>query len=155
MASAKAAVLGKSTKADLPELFNEPFDLAYNMMAGKENTWLFDATPTLEVVKGAVTQCDMAVWAHDLEQPGHLRASIEWFSTLPQDVKDDAGYESTKLTMPVLTIEGDKAMGGALQAQAKLVATNVASVVLMDTGHWLMEQRPAEIKAQLRKFLGN
>lgn len=39
--------------------------------------------PSLEVVKGAVTSCDMAVYAHYLEQPGHLRASIEWFATLP------------------------------------------------------------------------
>jgi hypothetical protein len=57
--------------------------------------------------------------------------------------------------MPVLTIEGDKAMGGALQVQAKLVATNVTSIVLMDTGHWLMEQRPAETKAALKKFFDN
>jgi len=46
-------------------------------------------------------------------------------------------------------------MGGALQTQAKLVATNVTSVVLTDTGHWLMEQRPAETKAELKKFFGN
>jgi pimeloyl-ACP methyl ester carboxylesterase len=55
----------------------------------------------------------------------------------------------------VLTIEGDKAMGGALQAQAKLIANNVTSIVLTDTGHWLMEQRPTETKAELKKFFGN
>ena len=54
--------------------------------------------------------------------------------------------------MPVLTIEGDKAMGGALAIQAKMVATNVTSITLPDTGHWLMEQRPEELKAELRKF---
>ena len=57
--------------------------------------------------------------------------------------------------MPVLTIEGDKAMGGALQVQAKLVANNVTSIILTDTGHWLMEQRPAETIAELKKFLSN
>ena len=100
-------------------LFNEPFDLAYNMMAGKEKTWIFDATPTLEVVKGAVTQCDMAVWTHFLEQPGHLRASIEWFSTLPQDLKDDAIYEKVKLTMPVLAIGGSASLGSSVAAQVR------------------------------------
>jgi pimeloyl-ACP methyl ester carboxylesterase len=54
--------------------------------------------------------------------------------------------------MPVLTIEGDKAMGGALEIQAKLVADNVTSIKFADTGHWLMEQRPAETKAALKKF---
>ena len=55
-------------------------------------------------------------------------------------------------SMPVLTIEGDKAMGGALEIQAKMVANNVTSIVMTDTGHWLMEQRPAETKAALKKF---
>ena len=45
--------------------------------------------------------------------------------------------------MPVLTIAGDKAMGGALEIQAKLVGEKVRSITLTDTGHWLMEQRPA------------
>ena len=44
-------------------------------------------------------------------------------------------------------------MGGALEVQAKIVASNVTSITLRDTGHWLMEQRPAEVKAELRKFL--
>jgi hypothetical protein len=57
--------------------------------------------------------------------------------------------------MPVLTIEGDKAMGGALEVQAKIVATKVTSIALKDTGHWLMEQRPAEIKTELKKFFVN
>lgn len=57
--------------------------------------------------------------------------------------------------MPVLTIEGDKAMGGALEIQAKLVSDNVTSIKLADTGHWLMEQRLAETKAALKNFFGN
>jgi len=56
--------------------------------------------------------------------------------------------------MPVLTIEGDKAMGGALENQAKIVASKVTSITLTDTGHWLMEQRPSEMKAELRHFFG-
>jgi pimeloyl-ACP methyl ester carboxylesterase len=46
-------------------------------------------------------------------------------------------------------------MGGALEIQAKIVANNVTSITLKDTGHWLMEQRPAETKAELRKFFVN
>ena len=57
--------------------------------------------------------------------------------------------------MPVLTIEGDKAMGGALGIQAKIVASNVSSIILKDTGHWLMEQRPEELKTELKKFFVN
>ncbi|MEP6788979.1 MAG: alpha/beta hydrolase [Acidobacteriota bacterium] len=55
--------------------------------------------------------------------------------------------------MPVLTIAGDGSMGAILEGQAKMVAVNVQSIVFADTGHWLTEERPAETKAALRKFL--
>lgn len=57
----------------------------------------------------------------------------------PLDAEDNRRFAAVKLPMPVLTIEGDKAMGGALEVQAKLVADNVTSIKLADTGHWLME----------------
>jgi len=57
-----------------------------------------------------------------------------------------------ELPIPVLTIEGDKAIGGALEIQAKIIASNVTSIILRDIGHWLMEQRPEELKAELKNF---
>jgi len=35
----------------------------------------------------------------------------------------------------------------------KLVATHVTVVVLKDTGHWVMEERPKETMEELLKFL--
>ena len=85
-----------------------------------------------------------------------MRAAFEMFKTFDtQDAADNRQFAATKLPMPVLAIEGDKAMGGALEIQAKIVATNVTSIILRDTGHWLMEQRPEELKAELKKFFAN
>lgn len=44
-------------------------------------------------------------------------------------------------------------MGEALGKQTKLVATDVTVVVLKDTGHWVLEERPKETTEALRKFL--
>ena len=83
-------------------------------------------------------------------------AAFELFKAFnAQDAEDNRKFAATKLTMPILTIEGDKAMGGALAIQATMVAENVTSITLPDTGHWLMEQRPAETIAELTKFFGN
>jgi pimeloyl-ACP methyl ester carboxylesterase len=35
----------------------------------------------------------------------------------------------------------------------KLVATDTTIIVLKDTGHWLMEERPKETTEALMKFL--
>ena len=55
--------------------------------------------------------------------------------------------------MPVLSIGGDRANGEALGKQAQLVATNATSVVLRNTGHWVMEESPRETTDALMRFL--
>jgi len=57
------------------------------------------------------------------------------------------------LTMPVLSIGGDKSLGNELAEQMKLVATDVTVVVLKDTGHWILEERPRETTEAIVKFL--
>jgi pimeloyl-ACP methyl ester carboxylesterase len=67
--------------------------------------------------------------------------------------KNFAELSQTKLTMPVLAVGGDKANGNELAAQMNLVATDVTVVVLKDTGHWVLEERPKETTDALVKFL--
>lgn len=112
-----------------------------------------DFIPSIEVVKGAVTSCDMAVYAHFLEQPGHLRASIEWFATLPQDVKNDAIYGRTKLTMPVLAIGASASLGSLEATRVRQYATNLTGVLIPDSGHRMYEEHPAELTNILPRFL--
>ena len=59
----------------------------------------------------------------------------------------------TKLTMPVLAIGGEKSLGVVLGEQMMLVASDVTVVVLKDTGHWVLEERPKETTDALVKFL--
>ncbi len=55
--------------------------------------------------------------------------------------------------MPLLVIGGEKALGGVLGEQAKLVASDVTVTVLKDTGHWVLEERPKETTEALEGFL--
>jgi pimeloyl-ACP methyl ester carboxylesterase len=64
-----------------------------------------------------------------------------------------AATTAAKFTMPVLVIGGEKSPGDALAQQMKLVASDVTVVVLKDTGHWVLEERPKETTEALVKFL--
>ncbi|HZW81337.1 MAG TPA: alpha/beta hydrolase [Candidatus Deferrimicrobiaceae bacterium] len=75
------------------------------------------------------------------------------FVSFQRAAKDFAQLSQAKLTIPVLTIGGDKSLGEALGQQAKLVATDVTVVVLKDTGHWVLEERPKETTEALQNFL--
>ena len=55
--------------------------------------------------------------------------------------------------MPVLVIGGDRSGGAALGEQVKLVASDVRVVVIPNTGHWLIDERPKETAAALLGFL--
>jgi pimeloyl-ACP methyl ester carboxylesterase len=134
-------------------LFAERNGLAEHLIAGREKLFVTDLIPTIEVVKGAVTSCDVAIYAHFLAQPGHLRASIDWFATLPQDVRSDASYSKTKLTMPVLAIGASASLGSFEATQVRNYATHVTGVVIPDSGHWIYEEHPAELTGILLRFL--
>lgn len=59
----------------------------------------------------------------------------------------------TKLTMPVLSIGGDKSLGEAMAAQMKLVATDVTVVIVRNSGHWILEEQPKQTTDALVNFL--
>jgi pimeloyl-ACP methyl ester carboxylesterase len=85
--------------------------------------------------------------------PGRMRAAWAYFDSFPQAAKDFAELARTKLTMPVLSIGGEKSLGEALGQQMKLVATDVTVVVVRDAGHWILEEKPKETTEALAKFL--
>jgi pimeloyl-ACP methyl ester carboxylesterase len=86
-------------------------------------------------------------------RPGRMRAAWEYFVSFPQAAKDFSKFARVRLTMPVLAIGGGKANGDILGKQVKLVATDASAVVLPNTGHWVMEERPKETMKALTRFL--
>ena len=130
--------------------------IALELVKGRERIFLEHFWQTLSPHPETFPEADRRLYAKSYAQEGAMLAAFEMFRSFnTQDATDNRGFASRKLTMPVLTIEGDKAMGGALGIQAKIVANNVTSIILTDTGHWLIEQRPAETKAELKKFFRN
>lgn len=124
------------------------------LVKGRERTYFehywndFAADKTHSIPEAA-----RKVYAAAYARPGRMRAGWAYFVSFPQAAKDFAVLSQTKLTMPVLSIGGEKANGLLLGQQMKLVATDVTIVVLKNTGHWLMEENTKETTDALVKFL--
>jgi pimeloyl-ACP methyl ester carboxylesterase len=101
----------------------------------------------------SLPEADRKAYTAAYSRPGRMRASWVYFASFPQTARDFAQLAQTKLTMPVLVIGGEKSLGEALGQQTKLVANDVTVVVLKDTGHWVLEERPKETTEALLKFL--
>src|SRR5467141_2307550 len=96
------------------------------LVSGRERTyfehfWNDFAADKTRSIPDSARQAYTAAYA----RPGRMRAGWAYFVSFQQAAKDFAQFAQTKLTMPVLSIGGDRANGDALGAQVKLVATNV------------------------------
>lgn len=125
------------------------------LVTGRERTYLehfwndFAADRT-----HSIPEADRVYYAKQYAQPGHVKAGMEWFRAFEQDAKDfeklnDAG----RLDIPMLVISGGKAGGQGLIDQAELVDSEVEGVIIPDSGHWLMEEAPAQVIPKLVAFL--
>ena len=101
----------------------------------------------------SIPEADRKAYTDAYSRPGRMRAAWAYFASWPELAKDFAQLSQTKLTMPVLSIGGEKSLGNQLAQQMKLVASDVTVVVLKDTGHWVLEERGRETTDALVKFL--
>jgi pimeloyl-ACP methyl ester carboxylesterase len=101
----------------------------------------------------SIPEADRKAYAAAYGRPGRMHAGWAYFVSFQQAAKDFAQLSQNKLTMPLLTIGGEKSLGEALGQQAKAVATDATVVVLKDTGHWVLEERPKETTEALQEFL--
>jgi pimeloyl-ACP methyl ester carboxylesterase len=101
----------------------------------------------------SIPEADRRAYTQAYARPGRMAAGFAYFASFPKTATDFAELAKTRLAFPVLSIGGAKANGVALGAQAKLVASDVTVVVLDDTGHWILEERPEETISALSRFL--
>ncbi|MEU3452548.1 alpha/beta hydrolase [Micromonospora sp. NPDC006766] len=133
--------------------FNVPNGLPEQLVAGREALWIDRFTDSIMVKKGSLGPDDIEEYAGHLRDEAHLRASFGYFRAFGQDITDNAAYRATKLPMPVLAIGAQASLGGQVAEQAHRYADTVTGEVVEDCGHWLFEERPAELTALLLPFL--
>lgn len=128
--------------------FNRIEGLNEVLVAGREDPfyrWEFDAAAKKlpdEVIDHYV--------GHFASGPDALRASFGFYRALDETIAQD---KERKLSMPVLAIGGAASFGEHVGEALQLVADEVRSVVIPDTGHFVAEESPEEMLAALTEFL--
>src|SRR6184192_1628104 len=141
---------------DAPNVWHFRFNGEYpeKLVQGRERTyfeyfWNVFAADETHSIPEAERKAYTAAYA----RPGRMRAAWAYFASWPQLATEFAPLSKTKLTMPVLSIGGEKSLGNQLGAQMKLVADNVTVIVLQNAGHWILEEKPKETTDALLNFL--
>jgi pimeloyl-ACP methyl ester carboxylesterase len=100
----------------------------------------------------SVSEADRQFYTKKYQLPGAMKAGMEVFRNFDQDAKDNAAFQQTPLTMPMLVLGGEKSGGDFLITQGKMVATNVEGVIITGSGHWLIDEAPGQAIPKLVEF---
>ena len=141
---------------DNPNIWHFRFNGEYpeKLVQGRERTYFEYFWNVLAADQTrSIPEADRKAYTNAYARPGRMHAGWAYFASWPQLAKNFEELSQTRLTMPVLSIGGEKSLGNELAAQMKLVANDVTVVVLKDTGHWISEERPKETTEALLKFL--
>lgn len=148
-----------------PSIYNNPTlwhfhfvfsPIALDLVKGRERIFLEHFWQSLSANPASMPESERRIYAKSYAQPDVMKNAFALFKAFDaEDARDNREFAKTKLPMPLLVIAGDKAMGTALQDQAKLISDNVTAIIFANTGHWLMSERPGETNAAMRKFFGN
>lgn len=137
--------------------FNMLPDLPEELVAGRERAYLrflFLRDSIGLVETAAIGPADLDVYADALARPGALRGSFAHYRALPQDIADNQAWAAAaRLPMPVLVVGAAGGVGLSWLDTVTEAAEHVASVLVPGSGHYLPEERPAELAGLLTEFL--
>ena len=139
-----------------PDVWHFRFHGQYpeKLVQGRERTYFEYFWNVLAADRNhSLPEADRKAYAQAYAKPGRMRAAWAYFASWPQLAKDFAQLSQTRLTIPVLSIGGDKSLGKELGEQAKLVATDPTVIVLPNAGHWILEEKSKETADALIAFL--
>ncbi|HEX3292342.1 MAG TPA: alpha/beta hydrolase [Solirubrobacterales bacterium] len=86
-------------------------------------------------------------------RPDALRGSFGWYRAIDTTIAQNEERKNRRLGMPVLAMGGALSGGENAGNTMKLVADDVQTVVLPDSGHWVAEEAPEALLEAVTRFL--
>jgi pimeloyl-ACP methyl ester carboxylesterase len=118
---------------------------------------LFDTMKAPPGLPSWLTEADLDAYDAAFRASG-FRGPINWYRNLDRTWERTAHLAGAKLEQPALFITGDRDpvaafSQGALARMPTLVPRLEKSLVLPNVGHWTQQERPAEVNAEIIRFL--
>ena len=126
-------------------------------MTVPEGGGLNDIWPEPDGSPGWLTQQDLDAFVAAFEESG-FTGGLNWYRNLDRTWELTAPWRRAPVGVPALFIAGDRELDwpGIRRGVEKLheVVPNLRRTVLLpDTGHWVQQERPAEVNAAMIEFL--
>jgi pimeloyl-ACP methyl ester carboxylesterase len=103
--------------------------------------------------KAAFDSAALDIYSKAYAAPGRWRAGLGYYRAIFESNAQNQASATTPLTMPVLVIGGALGLAGAMAKSMAQAAARLQSAVIDDCGHYLPEERPAELLAVVLPFV--
>src|SRR6267154_224443 len=123
------------------------------LVKGRERIYLDRFWNELSADPKKIDEATRSHYAQLYARPGNMHYAFEQFAAFGQDAKDNRIFAEKKLTMPILALGAEKSFGDRQAAILREVGTNVQGGIITGSGHWIMEEQPAQTVSTVRAFL--
>jgi pimeloyl-ACP methyl ester carboxylesterase len=135
--------------------FHNVRDIPEMLIAGRERLYLQAMITARIFDPSAISEADLDIYASAYAMPGAMRAGLEVYRAFDRDVEDNrtAIRQFGKLTIPVLAMGGEISTLGPLMGEMmQEVAENITAVRVPGTAHFIAEENPSTMAAELLRF---
>lgn len=137
--------------------FHWQTDLPETLTYGRERQYIKHFYDRLCINASAFRADDIDYYASLFAQPGAMRSGFDVYRGFHQDSKDNIEWveKSGKCKVPCLTLNGDGSfLARIAKDQALEMYTDVESVTVAKSGHWIAEENPEDFVENVLKFVG-
>lgn len=136
-------------------LFEAPNGLAEALIVGRERMFVDHFMRQQAYDPSGLEDEALDEYARYLAAPGALRGGINYFRAHTIDAEHNCENARTKLRMPVLTMGGAASFGANLRGQVEPLVERLESVMIDECGHYLAEEQPERVAAELLRFFAS
>ena len=134
-------------------LFNMVRDLPEALLAGRERVlieWFFHHKTAVSA--STFSRTDIDEYERVYAQPGGLRGMLGYYRAVLEDIEQNKGLSVHKLKVPVLALGGDSGSAPNIHAAMQGLGEDVRGGLIADSGHYIPEEQPEALVAQLMEF---
>ena len=151
-----AGTFAKKMDANMPYAwwmaFNQVKELPEKILEGRFQyliDWLFEY---VMIDNSMMSSFEREVYAAAYNDAESIRASNAWYQSFTQDIEDAKSY--WQLAMPVLGI-GSYVSYNYMKMGLPYVAKNVNVIGILDSGHYMFEEKPEQVIDAIFSFLAS
>jgi pimeloyl-ACP methyl ester carboxylesterase len=134
-------------------LFNMVDDLPEALLQDRERIlieWFFNKKTANAIA--TFSKDDIDEYVRVYSSLGGLRGMLGYYRAVIRDMDYNRGLFQKKIAVPVLALGGDAGSAPGIFEAMRPLAENIRGGVIRDSGHYIPEEQPAALVAELRAF---